>query len=95
MDATTEQPAAPDFALEPTVEPGHLPQRVIEELRHSYRVARDYSEAFGDCVKAQAEKHKIVPAALRKYIAALEDDKVPKVRKEAESLQTLIGSAEQ
>jgi hypothetical protein len=84
------EPAA-DFNLEPPLEPGHIPPRVVDELRHVYRVAKDYAGAFGDSVKAQAEKHKIAPGALRKYIAALEGDKLSEAAKEADDLARLLG----
>lgn len=86
--ATAEGPAEP-FALEP-IEPGVVPPRVIEELRTAHRVASDYALAFNDACKAQAEKHKVAPKALRRYIAALEADKLKDAEKEADDLARLI-----
>lgn len=78
-----------DFALEPS-EPGIVPPRVIDELRRCYREAKDYAQALADAVKAQAEKHSVEPAALRKYIAALESDDIEDTRKEIDDLRRLI-----
>jgi hypothetical protein len=79
-----------EFALEPS-EPGVVPERVITELRNAYRVAKDYTGAFGDAVKAQSDKCGIVPAALRRYIAALEGDSLEEVAHELRDLEKLIG----
>jgi DNA-binding IscR family transcriptional regulator len=79
-----------NFALEPS-DPGVVPERVIDELRQFYRVAKDHTGALGDAIKAQAEKHSIAPAALRKYIAALENDSLVDAAKEAADLEKLIG----
>jgi phytoene/squalene synthetase len=78
-----------DFALEPS-EPGIVPPRVIDELRHCYREAKDYTGALADAIKAQAETHGVEAAALRKYIAALEQDDVEDTRKEIDDLRRLI-----
>lgn len=53
------------FKLEPE-KPGKIPQRVIDELRHCYREAKDYTGALTDAIKNQAEKHKIKPGALQR-----------------------------
>jgi hypothetical protein len=81
-----------DFKLEPS-EPGIVPQRVIDELRRCYREAKDYTGALSEAIKAQAEKHEVEPAALRKYIAALESDDMDGARKEVDDLQRLLESA--
>ena len=78
-----------DFALEPS-EPGIVPARVIEELRRCYREVKNYSQALGDAIKAQAEAHSVEPGALRKYIAALESDDIEDTRKEIDDLRRLI-----
>lgn len=83
-------PADGTFTLEPGMKPGDVPQRVIDELRHTYRVAKDYAGAFSDALKAQAEKHQIAPAALRRYIAALEGDKLDEATKEANDFERLL-----
>lgn len=79
-----------EFALEPDVEPGTVPAPVIYELRRCYREAKDYAGALSDAMKAQAEKFKIKPGALKRYIAALEGDKIDEARTEAEQLERLI-----
>jgi hypothetical protein len=80
----------PDFA----VRPGQVPQPVIDELRQACRTAADFTQAFGDACKAQAEKYKIKPKALRRYITALEGDKLDEAEAEAEDLQALIEAHE-
>lgn len=73
------------------VDPGEIPQSVIDELVEAKGNAKAYAEAFGDAVKAQAEKYKIKKGALSKYIAAIEADKVEDVRAETAALADLIG----
>jgi hypothetical protein len=82
---------ATDYKLEPS-EPGGLPpQRVIDELVEARTYAKNAAEGFADAIKAQAAKFKLKPAALRKYIAAVEADKVDAVKAETEQLADLIG----
>lgn len=80
-----------EFNLESPI-PGHIPERVILELRQACHTATDYAGAFSDSCKAQAEKYKIKPGALKRYIKALEGDKVEEVEAEAEDLQALIAN---
>lgn len=82
------------FELEPPPTPGQVPERVIDELRAACRSAVDLAQAFGDACKAQAEKYGIQPTALRRYIKALEGDKVELVDQEAEDLIALINNRE-
>lgn len=84
---------APDFALEPPIEPGKVPKRVIDELCTSFRIASDYAGAFSDALRAQAEKFKIHPKALRRYVVALEGDKTADARKELDDLERLLDGA--
>ncbi len=70
--------------------PGQIPERVIEELREACHQAADYSGAFADACKAQAEKYKIKPGALKRYIKALEGDKLEDVEAETDDLAALI-----
>jgi hypothetical protein len=80
------------FALEsPT--PGHISDHVVEELCRCYREAADYAAALSDALKAQAEKHRIEPKALRMYIAALASDKRDQARKVADDLALLLDEA--
>ena len=78
-----------DFALEPS--DGNIPPRVIEELRGAYAIAKDYAQSYSDAAKAQAEKFKLKPGALKKYIAALENDSTDDLRDELSDLEKLIG----
>lgn len=77
-----------------TIVPGQVPQPVIDELREACRRASDFSASFGEACNAQAEKYKIKPKALRRYVVALEGDKLRDVEKEAEDLQALIAAHE-
>ena len=77
------------FNLEPSH--GTIPPRVVEELVSARTYAKDASEAFGDAIKAQAAKYQLKPAALRKYVAALEADKLDEAKVETEQLADLIG----
>ena len=76
----------------PKLGPEHIPQTVVDLLREACRIAADYSGAFGDACTATAEKYKIKPKALRRYIVALEGDKLADAEKEAEDLSALIES---
>lgn len=89
----TSATAAPPFELEAPLEPGKVPERVIDELRTSFRIATDYAGAFSDALRAQAEKHRIHPKALRRYIVALEGDKVGDAKKELDDLERLLDGA--
>lgn len=84
---------SPPFDLE-SEEPGKVPDRVISELRTARYVAKDYATAFSDCIKAQAEKYGVKPGALKRYIVALEEDKLEEVDAETDDLARLIGSTE-
>lgn len=70
--------------------PGEIPERVIDELRECCHQAMDYAGAFSDACKAQAEKYKIKPGALKRFIKALEGDKLADVEDETDDLATLI-----
>lgn len=82
-------PAAENFELEPSA-PGTVPPRVVDELRTCYRTARQYTGAFSDALKAQAVKHEVEPAALRRYITALENDGLADAAKENADLARLL-----
>jgi hypothetical protein len=90
FQSTGTQTDAFDAGMEAA--PGEIPERVIEELRAACHTAVDYAGAFSDACKAQAEKYKIKPKALRRFIAALEADKVDDVDKETDDLATLIAN---
>lgn len=93
---STKDPAAPgtqtDLDPEFSVAPGQVPDRVIEELRSACHQAMDYAGAFSDACKAQAEKYQIKPGALKRYIKALEGDKLDDVEKETDDLAALIAA---
>lgn len=95
-DGATGSITTPDgstFELEPPIEPGKVPKRVVEELCSCYRIAADYAGSFADAIKAQAEKHKIHPKALRRYVVALEGGKTGEARKELDDLERLLDGA--
>lgn len=80
------------FALEsPT--PGQISDNVVAELCRCYNEAADYAAALSDALKAQAEKHKIEPKALRMYIAALCSDRRDQAKKVADDLAQLLEDA--
>lgn len=74
----------------PKVGPEHIPTNVIDELREGCRIAKDCAGAFSDACKAQAEKYKCAPGALKTYIRALEGDKLEEAERVADDLSTLI-----
>ena len=78
------------FDLEHSPPPGKLPQRVIDELIQSRRIAKDYAQAFSDAAKAQAQKYGIKPQALKRFIAALDDDSTAELREELDDLEGLL-----
>jgi hypothetical protein len=67
---------ANEFALEPSSPPGEVPEAVIAELMTVRQTAKDYAGAYADAVKAQADKFKVNANALKRYIAARQDDKL-------------------
>ena len=90
MEAAEYKPAPPaDFAVEPS--DGNIPERVIDELCAAKTTAKDYAEAYTAAVTGQAERYKIKPAALRRYIAAKEADKLDDLDAEMTDLEKLIG----
>lgn len=72
--------------------PGEIPERVIVELRAACHTAANYSAAFTDACKHQAEKYKIKPGALKRYVKALEGDKLDDVEAETDDLAALIAN---
>lgn len=79
-----------EFALEPS-EPGIVPERVIDELVHFRTVAKDHAQAFSDAIAEQAKKYKIKPGALKRFVCALEGDKLDELNAETDDLGRLIG----
>ena len=89
MDSRID-PATGEFMLEPS-EPGIVPERVIAELRQARTIAKDHAQAFSDAVTAQATKYQIKPGALKRYVCALEADKLEELDAETDDLDRLIG----
>ena len=78
-----------DFNLEPS--DGNIPERVIDELCAARTTAKDYAEAYNGAVTAQAERYKLKPGALKRFIAAKEADKMADLNAEMSDLEKLIG----
>ena len=70
---------------------GEVPAAVITELRVQYADHKDSGAALSEAIKLQAEKYGVKPGALRRYIAALEQDSVEDVEAECKDLERLIG----
>jgi hypothetical protein len=86
-------PEGQDLAGEiPATGPANVPERVIEELLTACRTAADFSQAFNDACKAQAEKYKVKPKALQRYVKAIAGDKVDDTQAETDDLAALIDS---
>lgn len=67
-----------------------IPQKTIDELVLLRTRAKLATENFTDAVADQAEKHKVDKGALRKYVCAVEADKVGKLDAELEAIAALI-----
>lgn len=87
--SSEDEARAPDFALEPS--DGNIPPRVIDALCAARTTAKDYAEAYSGAVTAQAEKYKLRPAALKRFINAREADKMDDLDAELNDLEKLIG----
>ena len=74
--------------------PGHLSARVVDELVDLRTMARAASERFSEAIKAQAEKHELKAGALRKYICAVEADKLSELDAESDDLARLLTRGE-
>lgn len=72
--------------------PTAVPVATIEELRHLRTEANSAATQFREAIKLQADKYKVKPAALRRYVIALARDLVDEARAEAEDLERLIGA---
>lgn len=84
-----------DFALEGDPLPGVVPEPVITELMHARTIAKDWAASYGEAIKDQAEKHKVKPGALKRYVAARCDDKMDEARAEAEDFERLLDKEQQ
>jgi hypothetical protein len=92
MNESTTGTQIDAFNADMEAPPGAIPDRVIEELRACCHQAADFAGAFADACKAQAEKYQIKPGALKRYIKALEGDKLEDVEAETDDLAALITS---
>jgi hypothetical protein len=81
-----------DFKLEPSVPAGSIPPRVVEELVACRREAKDYVEGYGKAIEAQAQKHGIKAGALKRYINAVEADKLAEIGAETSDLERLLSA---
>lgn len=82
-----------DFELESNNTPGTVPTRVVDELRRLRTKQNDAATDFREAIKVQADKHKIKPAALRRYVVALGNDKLDELAAEAADLEGLCESS--
>lgn len=87
--ATSERP---DLKLE-SPGTGKVPPGVVEELKNLRTRANGAVTLFREAVKVQADKHKVKPAALRRYVVALGNDKVDELKAEAVDIEALVGVA--
>ena len=67
-----------------------IPKQTIKELVNLRSEAKLAAETFSEAVAAQAEKHSVNKGALKKYVSALEADKVGKLDEETAALLLLI-----
>ena len=77
---------------EATPEPGskRLDAATIAELVGLRSLARGAAETFSEAIKAQSEACGLSRSALRRYVCALEADKLQKLDAEAEDLARLM-----
>lgn len=71
-----------------------ISQATISELVGLRSEAVLAAETFSEAVTAQAEKHQVNKAALRKYVAALEAAKLDKLDEEMSAVRELIEKSE-
>lgn len=67
-----------------------IDQETIEELVTLRGDARMSAESFTEAIAAQSEKHGISKSALRRYICAVEADKVANLDAESSDIATLL-----
>lgn len=84
-DGTTDE-----FKLESGLPKGEIPQRVVDELVSVREIAKDYAQSYSDAIKAQGEKHGIPVGALKRYVAAVGDNKLEDARNETDALEKLL-----
>ena len=67
-----------------------IPKQTIKELVNLRSEAKLAAETFSEAVAAQAEKHNVNKGALKKYVSALEADKVGKLDEETAAILEMI-----
>jgi hypothetical protein len=72
-----------------------LTKATIDELVNLRSEAKLAAETFSEAVAAQAEKHGVNKGALKKYVSALEADKVGKLDEETAAILELIEKTDQ
>ncbi len=72
-----------------------IPKATINELVGLRSEAKLAAETFSEAVAAQAEKHSVNKGALKKYVSALEADKVGKLDEETAAILELIERPDQ
>lgn len=68
----------------------HIPRENIDELVALRLRAKDEAANFSEAIKIQAEKYQLNRGALRRYVAALADDKTSELDAEAEDNARLL-----
>jgi len=66
-----------------------IDSKTLGELEALCVRAKDYSSAFTEAVKVQAEKHQLDPQGLGKFVRAKVNDKLEKLAKERETQERL------
>jgi hypothetical protein len=81
---------ADDFSLEPSPPHGEVPEAVISELMEVRQTAKDYAQSYADAVGVQADKFGCNKGALKRFIAARQDDKLKELDEEMTDLARLL-----
>ena len=66
-----------------------IPSASLRELEQACETAKDYTSAFNDAVKAQAEQYDLNPKALGRYVRARVADKLEQLRDEQDTVEQL------
>lgn len=74
-----------------TVEFGKVSGPTLQELVRLKAEAKSAAKEFADAIEAQAKKHRVKKPALRRYVTAIEADKLHDLHAETESLAGLMG----
>ena len=79
-------------AKQPTTRRVTMDKAVIDELVQLRSEAKLRAEMFSEAVALQAKKNAISKGALRRYVCAVEADKLEALGAEASALEELLGS---